>query len=371
MLNVSIDAATLADAVQKAARIAPTKGDAFDKAAGLLLDVDPVNKKVEIRSTNLSIHYLHSLELVEVGGDMNPVVWRLPSSLIANICTALDLGEGERVTFHDRGDGFVRMVASTTKARFATYDSDAFPHFKRQVGDFSEAHDFGVRAEQVAWAADPGSPRLGGVHVTGKRLEATNGYLLAEVPCEVPVDDAVTVPLTAIASMLSKGSDVRTRVEDRRLMINLDQDAQVQTTVLAEEFPNTDGLKRDNFLGEATVYRDQFVRIIERIFAMSKTERDVSDLKLTFSGSGLLKKLILDIEVPGVGRVQDEVELGGEFSDEFNCYVQPEYFRQAVESSKQPIVTIAFGPDPLKPIRCYDDVGYEVWFQPKQPRSAV
>jgi hypothetical protein len=50
--------ATIADSIAKASRVAPTKGEAFDKASGILMTLDPEEKTVTLRSTNLMVFYL-------------------------------------------------------------------------------------------------------------------------------------------------------------------------------------------------------------------------------------------------------------------------------------------------------------------------
>ena len=81
MTKVVFENATIRDVIGKAARVAPTKGSAFEKSNGLLMEVDPDGPEVVLRATNLEIFYMEIADVVSIEGPAR--TWRLPATVIS------------------------------------------------------------------------------------------------------------------------------------------------------------------------------------------------------------------------------------------------------------------------------------------------
>ena len=62
--TIVFENAILADAVNKAARVSPTKGAAFDKAAGIVFDVEPQKRTAFVRSTDLEVSFEQEIPIL-------------------------------------------------------------------------------------------------------------------------------------------------------------------------------------------------------------------------------------------------------------------------------------------------------------------
>ena len=142
--TVIFDLATFADAVQKASRVAPTKGAAFDKAAGILLSCDASDvaaQRVVIRSTNLDTTYLQKLTPTETK-NLTEFYWRIPSALLAGLVSSLTLSSGATIKFIDTGDGNIRVSSGSVLVRYSMIQGHMpeVPEFDTE--NMSDAHDF-------------------------------------------------------------------------------------------------------------------------------------------------------------------------------------------------------------------------------------
>ena len=366
--KATFDAATLSDAVAKAHRVAPTKGQAFDVAAGLCFDVFPSESYAILKATNLDITYYQKLTITDAKGDN--AVWRIPSAVLAGLLSSLTLEHTKLVNLIDPNDGAIRVKAGTLTARLAMIGGD-FPVIKAFDGTIlGEANEFAQKIQQVAWAAHKDlSTILGGVHIDGEHLIACDRQVAAIVPCAVPLPKPVTAPLWAISTMLRNASDVRLGATDRALHIALDTESQATTRLYEGTYPDVKALRRNNFTGRATVPVKPAAEALQRMLVVGRSER-IPVVKLTFN-TGLVKSLVFDLEVEK-GRIQDTVDISGDFDDPFEILFTPGLLIPAIENSKDETVDFQFGhPDPAKaglsPIRISDTKEYEVLLTPRSP----
>lgn len=365
--EITFDNAQLADALGKANRLAPVKGAAFDKAAGFLLDVNPITKTMTIRATDMDATYLQHIPAVAGKGDQ--VQWRLSSMLLAGMVTSLPLGNERKVKMIDRGDGFIRLTSDKWVAKLHTLRPEDYP----RIPEFDhegmvEANEFASKVEQVAWATDKKHTMLAGVHIDGTRLIGCNQGGVAVIPCPVAIDHPATVPLASLATLLKGASDVQLRVADKSLQIALDAETQATSRLIEGEYPNVDRVLRDDFMGSVQVNKESFLEALNRMLVLVRTER-MPAMQVTFDGTGLLKMLTFDMEVDQVGRMQDSVDVSGDWEDKFSLKIQPQMLVNAVEHSRATTVTIAFGnadPDKAKkvPVQVKDDQGYNCHIMP-------
>ncbi len=370
--KITFDNPQLADALSKAARIAPTKGAAFDKAAGFHMTVTPMAKKLTLRATNLDTSYIQAVPAVEASGD--EAIWRLPSALLSSLVMNLPMsGSDMQTTFIDRGDGFIRVAAGSVKVRFNTLPAHEFPVLNEFDGSaFKEANEFASKVDQVAWACDKKSTLLSGVHIDGDNLVGCNQQMLAVVPCITSVEEPITVPLLTLAPILKSATDVAIGSDGRRMLMTLDAETQATSQLIEGKYPNYTGIMRDNFAGFFKVRKQAFNDAMARMMAMFRNER-LPTMEVTFDGTGLLKMIVIDMDVPDTGRMQDAIDcMDGDYSESTTLHVIPSMLNDAVSHSQSDVVTIQFGhEDPEMawklPLRVSDDRGYECYIMPKRP----
>lgn len=368
--QVIFENAILADAINKASRIAPTKGEAFDKAAGLRFDVDPNKKRAIIRSTDLEVSFEQEVPLLEGKGEAG--VWRLPSQILQSFIATLPMHEGSTVTFIHRDDEAIRFKSGRTVAKLFMIRGEDMPAsvFEWIDGPLANASDIAVKLEQVSWACDNKSSVLAGVHIDGESLVGCNTYVLAVVPCSVPVTEPVTVPLDSLAVVLKSASNCQIRAVGKRFQIALDENTRATSGIFEGNYPPVRNVMREDFIGSIKVHRQQFLDTLGRMMTLSRNEK-LPTLKINIDGTGLVHMLTFDMDIPGVGRMQDSMDVTSEFGEIFEMGIIPRWLEQGVSNAKGDYVTIDFGhanpeKSPLMPIQIRDDNGYRCYLMPKK-----
>lgn len=370
MTKITVETATLADAVAKAARVSPTKGAAFDKASGILFEIDPMKPdRIYVKSTDLEVTYLQKVPVLHVDAQQEDL-WRIPA-LISNIVTNLPLGIGSELTMERTGPGEITLKCGRKKAKVRSFDPDSFPRVNPfDPRDMGEVEMFPTRLNQAAWATDPESEILSGVHINGTHLVACDRTRLVQVPCKVPVDDPITVPLRAIAPVIRNAGSVKVRVQKDRLQIMPDEDTQITSMVLAAQYPNVKGIIRDNFDGRVSVDREAFFESLNRMLIMVKSERYPRVLVT-------LRKDSIHIKVSdaSTGEMEDEIDAKGGPDVDFLMEFTPSTLTNALEVSTRAQVDFDYGgsvANPaftanMLPIHFFDDGGFDAWLMPLSP----
>lgn len=365
------DAATLADAVQKAARVSPTKGAAYDLAAGVRIVIDPAKSQGIVMATNVDVTYHQVVAAQEITGEARD--WRIPSAMLSGLVSNLPLGSGATISFIDPGDGAIRVKSGKVAVKInmiVKQEPDTYPAIEPfEPAGLTEAGDFAQKVAQVAWACAKDGSVLSGVHVDGESLIGCNRDLAALVPCKVQIDRAVTVPLFTLGTILRNASDVRVVASDRTLNIQLDPETQATSRLFEAEYPNVKGLLRKDYTMAVTFNRTSFVESAKRMMVVGANDR-APTVKLTFH-AGLVRTLTLDLDVPDAGRIQDTIDVTGEYTDPAEIGFTPSYIIAAIENAKDNNVTMELGhADPkkfsLSPVRISDGTGYEVLLMPKR-----
>lgn len=338
--KVTFDAATLADAVSKAARIAPTKGAAYDQAAGLMMVIDTTNSKCILKSTNLDVTYRQELALTDAKGDSTE--WRVPAPILAGLMSNLPLGNGSQVKFIDSGDQNIRIQCGEMLVKLTMHEGMYPTIDKFDQENMSEANDFASKVSQVSWACERDNSILSGVHVQGEMLVGCNRMVAAMVPCKVPIAKPVTVPLWTVAPVLGKASDVRISASEKLLNVSLDAETQLTTRIYEGDYPDVTRLLRSDFEGQIELHRGKFVETMERMLVVSRTERQPT-VKLTINGTGLINSMTFDMDVESVGRIRDTMDVSGEYDSVFEIHVTPSFIIPAVNNARDEMVTLKFG----------------------------
>lgn len=374
--TATFESAILHDAIGKANRVAPTKGDAFDKAGGIHITIQG-NKKVMVRATDLEIAFEQEIQATSVQGP--DVTWRVPSQLFSNIIGSLPMGQGQEVDLIDRGeDPWLRIKSGRTMAKVATiqgeYTLGYFPQFS--AADLLPAPDLAAKVRQVVWAIDPTNSTLGGVRIDGERIIGCNLQYLAVTPCQAQVAAPVTVPLKLIEDLLKKASDFRIGATDKRFLMTLDADTKLSTPLIEADYPKIDNIMRKEFLGTITCHRQGVLDMLTRLMTMGKTEK-LPRCRVEINGQGLLKMLTLDLDAGKAGRIQDSLDVSSDtWEDVFEMDVTPDNLLSAIDQAKGDKFHLDFGVpgDPQRskmvPIQLRDDFGYMCWIMPRRANQS-
>lgn len=357
------EVSTLADAVAKANRIAPTKGAAHDRAAGIVVEVNPNSlEPVILKSTDLDVTFRMVVSVLEMGDES--VTWRVPSQLFNGIMSTLPIGQSNTVRLADNGDGHLYFLCGKTKAKLRLIAGEYPTWAPFDDKTLATVPGLARRLTQVAWATDAkGNGVLNGIHIDGEFLYGCDRTNLAIVPCKVPVDRPVTAPLTDVTSLIKNTSEVAMRAGTDR--IELMPDAWTQTTCIlfAGDYPNVRNLlNRVASTGEVLIHAEALTAALDKMLVLVKSERyPTTTIKI---GDG---SVYLEMEVPDVGKIADEIEaVGGQNTGEpFVITFSPDSLKQALFASGREKVTIKYGPTNLSPIVVEDDNQFMALMMPR------
>lgn len=362
MTKVTFENATIADSIGKASRVAPTKGEAFDKASGILMSLDADAGIVTLRSTNLQVFYLEVVDAVEVEGEGE---WRFPSAIIAAVVAKLPIGSGKQVTFEKVG-GEVHMKSGRTTAKFRVMDATYYPKWDPFDPDKLEmVPDLGARIKQVEWAAMEGNEAIyAGIHLDGQHVMATDRIRVAVAPCEAePIYKPITIPAGILKPVMGNLRDVAIGIDEGMFLLMPDVSTQLKTRIYDKDYPNIKPLLDRELPQSVKLRKAMLLEIIERaeIFAM----RDRSP-KMTFIvGKGEIAVMCADVDT---GLLGDAMELDGQCDHKRHRIVfTPKNLKEALTAAPSDEIEFQYDVDqPLKPVRIDGGSGYIALIMPRK-----
>lgn len=367
--SVTFETASIADAIAKATRVAPTKGAAFDRSAGILFELRPSNpRKVTVKATNLDVTFLHWIDPISLVGDDGD--WRVPSTLLAGILAGLPMGAGQRVTIAEKENekDVLILSAGKIKAKIRTYpNADSFVKWEPFDATLLEnVSGFATRVAQASWACDRETAPYSGVHMDGEQIIATDKYKLVAVPCKVPVSTPITVPLDVIAPIMRNLTDAKVRATDKHFEIMPDSHTQITATIFGVTYPDLGPFTAAVPARTMKLDRDLLVDAIQRMLVLAKGERyPVSRLTV---GNGAIE---VHMTVPDVGEMEDTVSVAeGADHDPYTIYFTPQNLVEGLNHAANPKVTVGYDPaNPRSPFRVDDEAGYKSWIVPRRMTS--
>lgn len=367
MTTLTVETPTIADAVSRAARVAPSKGNAWDKAQGVALMVRPgTNGPLRVLATDLETTYFHRINTLDATGD--PIDWRIPSQLLAAFLSSLPMEAGRTVTFAD-DNGLCRVTCGKASGVFRLI-ADPLPKITPfDPKGMMQVEDFAQKIDQVAWAVhhDPGP--LAGVHIDGTNLWGCDRYRLAKIPCVVPITQAITVPLLKLAGLLKNSGAVMLRATADRLEIMPDADTQMTCLLYQEGYPNV-SLLVDGFdmIREYSVHREALVDMLTRLLTLAKGERyPQATLTFTATDEGH-SNMGMSMTVEDLGTVADELEVGATVDpavdSELEMRINPANLLSAAQHASRELLSLFSTGNPLKPLLITDPSEFKTWVMP-------
>lgn len=362
-MKVVFENATIADSISKAARVAPTKGSAFDKAAGILMTLDPAAGTVSLRATDLEIFYMEIVDAVEVEGEG---CWRFPSQIISGVLSKLPIGSGRQVTLEEIESGTVSIKSGRTSAKLRTTDSSYFPNWEPfDPDELQVVSDLGTRIQQVEWAAlSGGDPPMCGIHLDGKNVIATDRVRMAIAPCEAgPIYKPITIPTGILNPVMRSMRDVAIGIGEGQLHLMPDKSTQIRTVIFDMPYPPVERAMRRDEPTSVKFKKNLLLEMIDRTMVFGANDR--SPLLTMFVGSGEIAVMMSDQEQ---GLLGDVIDVPG-YADHKRMKIlfTPKNLTDAINASPSDQVEMFYDPEkPSSVIRIDGGSGYESWVMPRR-----
>lgn len=370
MTTVVFETATIADAIKKADRIAPTKGTAFDKASGIVLTIDPSSGLVVVRATDLRVYSMEWVTSLSIEGT-EVVEWRVPSKLFATVLGGLPIGTGKNVTLQEVSNGrnrYVQLTSGRTKAKFNLMQTDYYPVWDVfNPDDLIEVDDVGGRIAMVEWAASKADdPPFSGVLFDGMNVRSTDQYKLALAPLVIPnLTEQITVPAGILGQVLKETGEVKLGVSnDGHLLLMPEPTVQIKSTVYGVPYPDTARIEafraRPNTV---KVHKAPLLEIMQRASAFAGNER--FPILRVFFGR---EEIAVMMDTKEVGVLADVMEVPG-YCDHPRIEFRfgPSNIIAAIEHVPNEVLNIGYDPTNNKSILYIDGgSGYEAWVMPRK-----
>jgi len=358
----SVHVATLHDALQRASKIAPTKGAAWDRAQGIHLTFG--EGFIEVRSTNTEMTYFQRVDAeVAVMG-----TYRMPSTILPSFVASMPM-----VKDTDRCR-FLIDEASPSKVTVQYGKSKLKASVKLIVGSYPEfgpiklegmtpAQELASSVEAVTWACDD-SGKLAGVLINGEDLIALDGKVAARINCEVSTEAPIVALLSPLVPLLKLGTNIHIKGVENKLVIALDDTTQITTTLILEPFPDIiDRMRAIELPDSFQVNRQRLIDGLSRLTTFIKSSDRLPVCELRISQDLCEVGLTSDS-----GEVQDACVITDQtMSQDKTFKFNPNRLIQALESFKSSTVTIRYTPElpTRKPVHIANPSGeYEVWVIP-------
>lgn len=303
--KVVFENATIQDVIGKAAKIAPTRGSAFDKAAGILVSVDANEQTITVRSTDTDVYYLEVVDVVSIEGDS--VEWLLPSITLGAVCSKLPIGSNKQITWQDEGST-LKFTSGKMRGKLQLMRPEYYPVWEPFDPDGLElVSGFGGRVEMVTWAAAKGDPPTSGVHFDGEFAIATDQYRLVRVPCVAdPIYKPITVPAAIFSPIARQLVDVRLAVQGEFLCMMPDDHTQIKAVIYGQDYLKTEAIFALQHTDVLKCKKGPLLEMIERASVMTGSER--APLLKVFIGK---EEIACYMEQAEVGMLGDIIDVPG------------------------------------------------------------
>lgn len=361
--SVTFETATIADTIKKAGQVAPSKGSAFDKAAGIVLDITPDDPvKCVVRATNLDIFFIEAVDVVQAVGE--PVRWRLPSTVLAHVVGTLPAANNE-ITFADQTESTrIMMTSKKLRAQIARIDSSYYQDFDVADIDYSDVDGVGGRINQVAWAAAKGSDiPFNGIHFTGTHIVATDRYRVARVPLLAPLARPVTVPAGVLGTILRQTGEIQIGLDDTLMYFRPDEYTQISTVLLEQAYPPIDKIITTGYEHFVKLRKQELIDMVNRSLGFAGADR--APLLRVFIGKEQIAPFLANEEV---GHIGDVLEVPGQCDHErIEICFTPKNLIDALSNAPNDTVSIGYNTSVWTKVLYVDGgSGYEAWVVPRK-----
>lgn len=379
--SVTFETAGLASAVARAARVAPSKGAAYDKAAGVVLEIDPGGEHtVTVKATDLEVTFLEWIEPQEVSGITEKTMWRLPSDVFSGVLQGFPVAGEVTLRPDDKGKMQVKGGKKTSNVRMIAATNSYMNWQPFDPGMLERVEGFSKRVSEVSWAADRDAIPFTGIHMDGEYLIATDKQRMARVPCKVPIDvDAIaagiqssspgkafspgiTAPLSVVVPIFKNLTDASIAATDSKLLVMPDEYTQITTTIYDSIYPPLDRITSQPYPQSLVVEREGLKDAVLAMMVLCKGDRYP---RVDFTiGQGRIR---IFMDVPDVGDLEDVIEVTGADHDDFTAYYTPTNLTDCLAAINAVEVTFCYDAgNPLRMPHVTDGKSYEAWFSARR-----
>ena len=370
MTSVTFENATLAELIKRIERVTPKKGEAFDKASGIVFEISPGDDwPVVAKATNLEIYYTEWVNTLEVSGD--PVRWRLPSIQLAAVVTKLPIGSGKTVTLTAEG-GKMSISSGRFKAKIGMISPEYYPNWKPfDPSVTSPVADLGARIQQVSWATERGAVgTLAGVRFNGETVVATDKYRAAASPLKIDgLQGDLVVPLGPIAPLLRQMGDTNIGILPNGMLALMPNEfTQITATIYEDRYPPVEKIMARDHSHSVKLHRDLVNEIITRVTAANLKDR-MPEMQV-FVGNEEVAFFVKESD--GESFAGDVYEIPGQAKHErFMFRISPSSFTDALGAAPNPTVELFYSiGEPKKILRLDGGSGFECWLAPRSGMEA-
>lgn len=355
-----MEAATFLDLMVRAGRVAPSRGAAYDKASGIVMEVKPgEDHNLVVRSTNLDVFFTTWAKAQTITGD--PVTWRFHADTIQAVARALKSTGGAKVILATDG-GRVQITQGRLKSKLNVMTVTDYPIWKafnpnllHRSGNIQKA------LSMIEWAAGSSeSDLLIGVKADGKRIICTDRYRVGTVPYELP--DLEGDPFVFKARLLSGAVSSQTHFDigfdGDYLLLMPDELTQIKVLGLAGDFPPVERIMIPDKPCQFRVRRVSLIELVNRVLSVRGSDR--SPLVKLRIGKG---EIVGYMQNEDFGMFGDVIEIPGYCPHERIDYgFSHENLIAALNAAPGDDVIVGHDPGNLKsPFYFKGEQDYEAW----------
>lgn len=364
MTKVTFETATLADVVKRAAAVAPTRGEAFDKVAGVIFKIE--DGSVTVMATDTTVFYMEAISATSVDG--GNATWRIPSIILSSIVAKLPMGSGNTVSLDDSlKPPKVVLKCNKTVAEFNQLGMKYYPIWSAVSSEeMSTVMNFGAAVKQVLWATSNSEPLLTGVALFPDGICATDRYRMARIEMDTTMTDVVTVPGKILSRVIPDNGEVQIGVVGNNFMICPNAYTQIRTVVMADKYPPVGRVIDQGWEYSSSFSRTEFQNMLTRALDFASGDRQAS--MTLFIGKSEVALFMDNQEVGLFGDITDasgSAESHGRHKINFN----PNNLRDAIATFPGEVVTMKYNIDPNKKsaVGFTNEANYKSVVQPLRP----
>jgi DNA polymerase III sliding clamp (beta) subunit (PCNA family) len=271
--KVIFETAVLQSAISKAARVAPTKGSAFDQTAGIVIDVQPdADYPIIVKATDQEVFSMEWLNAIDVQGEATS--WRLPSEVLNLILQKLPVGSGKQVTLERVKEG-VKISQGKTRGTLYVMTMEDYPDFVTfDPASLVDAPGLVEKIQQVEWsAATSGIAPLGCVRLDGKLVMCTDRHRLAITKFEFPTAEPIMIKSRQLTRVLNKHGVPRIGTDGFMMHIMPDDHTQIRIVTYDGQYPQVERLMNRDKPEFVTVRKQHLLDLFETALTVVGSER--------------------------------------------------------------------------------------------------
>ena len=355
----TVSAALLHEALSRANKVAPTKGNAHDRAAGIQIDFRL--DEAHVRATDLDVTFYQKIPVEQVSEEC---VLRL-SGVVPPFVASLSMDKNQVIRFFRAENKriIVQYGKTRTKATIPTITGEYPTVHWFDYEQMSDASELGNKIASVAWATeDDASGVLSGIKIDGKWLEALSSKNAARIQCEIESDVTVIAVLKSLVPLVKSGSRLRMMTQEGRIVVALDEMTQVTSTTVLGEWPNlVERLERFEFPNSVTIRKTRFTEALSRVLSFVRNDR-LPRVRVTLTSDSI------DCVLTGTlnGDVQDSCAINSRsgIEEDVTFYFNPTWLLEAIDTFPGASVKIEYNGS-LQPIRLTEpSTSYEAYVMP-------